>query len=333
MSSVIHLTTNRSTDASPIAFFVSFANPKSIDNAKNSFYTELDESQKPITTTRYSTTYNFQGTTFPVTVDRENETVTAEYEIQVGTDEQEWPMYEWKSVVYSFKGELNKLMRSEYEITTALLKNKLAGLNKRSAKELLGNLIDKLTTSLKIVEGEITFESYREICVNPYHAIVRWIYSHYKDKDLAPDPQRYAWIQHALAQRESTKDIYKSYGFSDNFIQKILFLRDQKLELIFPVDPVADAKINLKRFVDNRFSEINPPIKFTGHAGAASYLISELSQKLRFRLSEIEKAKVIYIGGVKLIADSCYTEHSRLQKRRPELKFIIDTLISEAEKS
>ena len=321
MNSLIDLECTKSTEKSPIAFFISFYKAEKIKEAKESFLKILPN---PLEETdpwnSFCTKVNLKKLEFSV-----------EYFEEEIADNGLTIQRILKIHIYSLKGELEKIFRNQFKISTALFENKIKINEQKTDQQLKDNreyLGDKIKELLLIYDKLDGNPNYREClseCKRPIESLIRFIYK--KFQEIAPDQRISKQIGKILKSSDKSKEFYQPFILSRDVIKKIIKLKDHKGMIIFPFHDNEYAQKQLEYFFDNTFFKIKPQIHFQESAAAANFLISQLAYYLGYTLSDIQEAKIFKIKTGLFIAENCTKENSRLLVRNNNLLLCIKICI------
>jgi hypothetical protein len=297
MNSLIDLECTKSTEKSPIAFFISFYKAEKIKEAKESFLKILPN---PLEETdpwnSFCTKVNLKKLEF--SVEYFDEEIADD-----GLSIQRTP----KIQNYSLKGELK---------TDQQLKDN---------REYLGDKVKELLLIYDKLDGNPIYRECLSECKGPIESLIRFIYK--KFPEIAPDQRISKQLGKILKSSDKSKEFYQPYILSRDVIKKIIELKDHKGMTIFPFHDNEYAQKQLEYFFDNTFFKIKPAIHFQESAAAANFLISQLAYYLGYTLSDIQEAKIFKIKTGPFIAENCTKENSRLRFRNNNLLLCIKICI------
>jgi hypothetical protein len=315
MSSIISIDIANSTETSPLKFFEKFYTEESIKLAYANYLQQMPDLNNP----------DDQWVRFPVEIDTENKTWTIEFTVETSYDEYSAPSYQTYIKEFSFKNELEKLLRDNFFISRNTIAKKIdESTSTKSQKDTIRNFIKKCLLILDVIEsGKWIIDS--NIFSRPIRSLIRFCYVNFND--IAPSQKIDGRIGDILKEKESSKNLYESTGLLPSLADNIQNIKDSiGNPLINYVDETDLDK--LKLFLNKNFSTIKGnPIRLIGAVGVVNYFLSRIILLSGLKLKDAAKYKMFSINHESFFANYASTDKYRIGLRNELVMLQIDEAI------
>ena len=307
--------------SSPIGFFTAFTHPGSIRNSKKYFFEHAQDWDVPFEKIRYNKLMISQNQTFPIKIDRKNETILLEYEEEVAWDELTGPKYVWKEKIFKFNESLDNLLRSKFLDSISIIKIKIDELDRKQKRELLGDFIKKILFGISIIEKSSEFKKIKNNSLTPYYKFIQFFYKEYED--YCPLQNSNAKIGAILLASESTNHIYKLQKINISILPVLSKYSFLKVQGSKAVTDSLETQQAWHFFLEGKFEEIKLPICFIENVGFSSFILTELVAILGYNLAELARLKIFKICDIRMRpiyigAPYTYTARCKFIKNNPD---------------
>jgi hypothetical protein len=305
-----------STENKPFRFFDTFFFSASIEHFRSCFYPDTQDPTSIINQ-------------FPVEVDYDKEQYTLEYEVEIGEEENGFPIKEWREKIYTFEKYLNERfdfeLQTSYDFIESNIENKS---NKYKKVEFLNRLIDNSTNCLITVREFNYFEKYRSLFETVLAKFIRHIYREYKSSA----PKVSDIVRDIIESNKLSELVFDQKTIGIGIVNEILNLNYQS-EPLFDFSDKGLAKKFLLDFITCPIIEVTGSIQFQNNTEAAYYFIYRMSKSQNIKATEIEKAGKIHFKNSIYTADASYSNVNRFITKESDKKRLIDEAIEKHEKS
>jgi hypothetical protein len=300
----------KSTVNKPCRFFFEIGSPKHhfIENAKMRFF----PSDYEIATTGDKVIH----------VDRINEQITVEYEVEVDWSEEYGPTLEWRTKTFYFKKSLAHFLRGQFNKSISLLDEKFESeFNGYKQKYFIGNLVSQLVGAYNVLSENSAFTTYLQECQGPFIGMLHYLYKNYPEYTPPKSPE----INGILAKSAFASNLPDEVALSPKLAKSIIDLVYKGEKVFSFTDP--DAEIKLKHFIKGQLSNIITPIVFDKNQDATRYFIHRIAELINVRLIDITRNQIFQYKEAALKVSDIYAGASKFRSRKTAKKDAIDKAI------
>ncbi len=320
MYSLINIKATNSSLRSPIAFFNSFFTKNLILKAKESFLSKFPNPQDE----------HDLWNSYPVSIDFKKQTFSVEYIIEFYNEETNSQNSKHIIEEYTFESEIEKLFRSEFEKSKKLILQKYLPLNDenndkyKNLKEALVDELKSILKHLKQIQNAKLIDTEIIVFKRPLESLINLLYLNFIN--FLPSPKVNDEIVQIIKSRENSIHLYEDKILPNDFVTRILELKDITGNNIFQFENKTIAAEQLNQICFGNYRNISSPIKFISNSGAAYYMISILLKTLNISRTEIQKAKIFDLNKGNFYSNYCDTEKYRYPLKNKDSAFLIDQI-------